>query len=151
MDALPGIGHACGHNLIAISGIMLSFRASFFLSALHFIQASVYRSPLRKLSKNLAFLAQWSCSERLVKDHCDSLRPRSEILPSIAEEVGSGKVELLDEGAYQNMDACLMFVSFLLLSSFSFSWCWNLKVSPCSWTGRFCKSQWQPGSGKDRS
>ncbi|KAG6879363.1 hypothetical protein C0992_003281 [Termitomyces sp. T32_za158] len=24
MDALPGVGHACGHNLIAISGTMTS-------------------------------------------------------------------------------------------------------------------------------
>ena len=25
MDALPGIGHACGHNLIAIAGIAVAF------------------------------------------------------------------------------------------------------------------------------
>jgi metal-dependent amidase/aminoacylase/carboxypeptidase family protein len=27
MDALPGIGHACGHNLIAIAGVAVSLAA----------------------------------------------------------------------------------------------------------------------------
>jgi len=52
-DALPGIGHACGHNLIATSSIA-------------------------------AFLA------------------------TPGEEEGGGKVALLDAGAYQGVDACLM-------------------------------------------
>ncbi|KAG6872924.1 hypothetical protein C0995_005182 [Termitomyces sp. Mi166 len=70
-DALPGVGHACGHNLIAISGIAVS-------------------------------IAIKKALERF------NLAGTVELLGTPAEEVGSGKVELLDKGAYKNMDACLM-------------------------------------------
>lgn len=32
MDALPGVGHACGHNLIAISGNLSFFRFFVYVS-----------------------------------------------------------------------------------------------------------------------
>jgi metal-dependent amidase/aminoacylase/carboxypeptidase family protein len=31
MDALPGIGHACGHNLIAISGVAVALAMAYAL------------------------------------------------------------------------------------------------------------------------
>ncbi|KNZ82047.1 Peptidase M20 domain-containing protein 2 [Termitomyces sp. J132] len=71
MDALPGVGHACGHNLIAISGVGVSI---------------AIKKALEKFN----------------------LPGTVELLGTPAEEVGSGKVVLLDKGAYQNMDACLM-------------------------------------------
>ena len=94
MDALPGIGHACGHNLIAMAGvgIALALRAALekhdipgtivllgtpgALFGLHFI---IIRNPL--------FERNW-----------------------IAEESGAGKQILLDRGAYKDMDVCIMYV-----------------------------------------
>ncbi|GJN82631.1 hypothetical protein PLIIFM63780_006174 [Purpureocillium lilacinum] len=70
-DALPGIGHACGHNLIATSSIA-------------------------------AFLAT---AEAL---KANSISGRVRLLGTPGEEEGGGKVALLDAGAYQGVDACLM-------------------------------------------
>ncbi|KAK0389112.1 hypothetical protein NLU13_2687 [Sarocladium strictum] len=70
-DALPGIGHACGHNLIATSSLA-------------------------------AFLAT---AEALV----ESGQPgRVRLLGTPAEEDGGGKVDLIQAGAYKDVDACLM-------------------------------------------
>jgi metal-dependent amidase/aminoacylase/carboxypeptidase family protein len=71
MDALPGIGHACGHNLIAIAGVgvALALRAA------------------------------------LIKH---DLPGKIVLLGTPAEEGGVGKVVLLDRGAYNDMDVCLM-------------------------------------------
>ncbi|KAG5350838.1 hypothetical protein C0989_009061 [Termitomyces sp. Mn162] len=114
MDALPGVGHACGHNLIAISGVGVSI---------------AIKKALEKF--NLPGTVELLGTPG--KDYCSSFRPVYEILHSIAEEVGNGKVVLLDKGAYQNMDACLMsvypFLAVLLLI-------WKPKVSSCPWTGR---------------
>ncbi|KAI0753276.1 aminoacylase 1-like protein 2 [Daedaleopsis nitida] len=71
MDALPGIGHACGHNLIAISGVAVALAAK-------------------------AVMEKFDISGTVV------------LLGTPAEEGGSGKVLLLDRGAYEGMDACLM-------------------------------------------
>jgi metal-dependent amidase/aminoacylase/carboxypeptidase family protein len=35
MDALPGVGHACGHNLIAISGVAVACALRTVLEELH--------------------------------------------------------------------------------------------------------------------
>lgn len=35
MDALPGIGHACGHNLIAISGVAVAIAVKSVLQELN--------------------------------------------------------------------------------------------------------------------
>lgn len=35
MDALPGIGHACGHNLIAISGVAVALAVRTVLEELN--------------------------------------------------------------------------------------------------------------------
>ena len=72
MDALPGIGHACGHNLIAIAGVAV---------------AIAVKSALEK----------FDISGSVV------------LLGTPAEEGGSGKAILLERGAYEGMDACLMY------------------------------------------
>ncbi|KAH9937760.1 aminoacylase 1-like protein 2 [Epithele typhae] len=71
MDALPGIGHACGHNLIAISGVAVACAAK-------------------------ATMEKFDISGSIV------------LLGTPAEEGGSGKAILLEKGAYEGMDACLM-------------------------------------------
>ncbi|KAJ5740752.1 hypothetical protein N7493_000624 [Penicillium malachiteum] len=75
-DALPGIGHACGHNLIATSSIA-------------------------------AFIA--TCEA--MKAQADSMSVSGftvRLLGTPAEESGGGKVKLIDNGAYKNVDGCLM-------------------------------------------
>lgn len=71
LDSLPGIGHACGHNLIAIGGVG----------------------------------AALSVASALVKR---DVTGRVVLLGTPAEEGGGGKVIMLEDGAYDGMDACLM-------------------------------------------
>ncbi|PYI10727.1 amidohydrolase [Aspergillus sclerotiicarbonarius CBS 121057] len=72
-DALPGIGHACGHNLIATSSIA-------------------------------AFITTCEALKSQPPDHGYTVR----LLGTPAEESGGGKVRLLENGAYKDVDACLM-------------------------------------------
>jgi metal-dependent amidase/aminoacylase/carboxypeptidase family protein len=74
MDALPGIGHACGHNLIAISGVGVALAVKAALEA-HNVSGKVV------------------------------------LLGTPAEEGGMGKVLLIENGGYKDMDACIMQVS----------------------------------------
>ncbi|KAH9930227.1 uncharacterized protein B0H18DRAFT_953169 [Fomitopsis serialis] len=71
MDALPGVGHACGHNLIAIAGVGVALAIK-------------------------AALEKHDVSGTIV------------LLGTPAEEGGGGKINLLDAGAYDEMDACIM-------------------------------------------
>ncbi|KAI0685176.1 hypothetical protein BC835DRAFT_1385632 [Cytidiella melzeri] len=71
MDALPGVGHACGHNLIAIAGVAVACAIK-------------------------AVLQEHNMSGKVV------------LLGTPGEEGGGGKVILLEKGAYEGMDACLM-------------------------------------------
>jgi amidohydrolase len=71
-DALPGIGHACGHNLIATGSL-----AAFFG-----VIGVMKRYP--------------------------QISGRVRVLGTPAEEGGGGKIKLIDRGAYQDVDACLM-------------------------------------------
>ncbi|MBS1838736.1 MAG: amidohydrolase, partial [Actinobacteria bacterium] len=68
-DALPGVGHACGHNVIAAAGLGAGLAA--------------------------ACLA-------------DELGGRVKVVGTPAEEGGGGKVELLDAGAFDGVDAAVM-------------------------------------------
>jgi amidohydrolase len=70
-DALPGIGHACGHNLIATGSIA-------------------------------AFLAVAAALKE------NSIPGRVRLLGTPAEEGGGGKIKLINAGAYEEVDACLM-------------------------------------------
>ena len=72
-DALPHIGHACGHNLIAGGALG-------------------------------AFLA--------LARHADDLGGSVELIGTPAEEGGGGKIRLLDAGAFQGIDAAMMFHPF---------------------------------------
>ncbi|MCX7620413.1 MAG: M20 family metallopeptidase [Acidimicrobiales bacterium] len=68
-DALPGIGHACGHNVIAAAG----------------------------LGAGIATAALSS-----------QLGGRVVVIGTPAEEGGGGKVKLLEQGAFEGIDAALM-------------------------------------------
>lgn len=68
-DALPDVGHACGHNIIAASGV----------------GAGLALAPL-----------------------ADAGDFRLTVLGTHAEEVGGGKVELIDAGAFDDADVALM-------------------------------------------
>ncbi|XP_078504408.1 xaa-Arg dipeptidase isoform X2 [Lissotriton helveticus] len=73
-DALPGIGHACGHNLIAEVGAAaaLGLRAAY---------------------------------EKLPEP---TIRLKIIVLGTPAEEDGGGKIDLLEAGAFQEMDVVFM-------------------------------------------
>jgi len=71
MDALKGIGHACGHNLIGISGVAVACAIKVALEK-HNIFGNIV------------------------------------LLGTPAEEIGDGKLVLLEKGAYKCMDVCLM-------------------------------------------
>ncbi|KAI8990718.1 hypothetical protein BD414DRAFT_413156 [Trametes punicea] len=71
MDALPGIGHACGHNLIAIAGVAVACGVKAAMEKFDIVGSVV-------------------------------------LLGTPGEEGGAGKAILLEKGAYQGLDACLM-------------------------------------------
>ncbi|GFQ89786.1 peptidase M20 domain-containing protein 2 [Trichonephila clavata] len=71
-DALPGIGHACGHNLIAEAGLAASLA----------IKEAMDADP--KLEGKLL------------------------VLGTPAEERSGGKIDLLEAGAFQGVDAAMM-------------------------------------------
>src|SRR5439155_1229184 len=69
-DALPGIGHGCGHNLMGTAAVG-------------------------------AFLA--------LRDTLDGVRGRVRLIGCPAEERGNGKVLLMASGAFEGVDAALMY------------------------------------------
>ena len=71
MDALPTIGHGCGHNLIAMSGAAVAVALK-------------------------AALERYAVPGTIV------------LLGTPAEETRGGKTILLERGAYEGMDACIM-------------------------------------------
>ncbi|KAF8927671.1 hypothetical protein EDD21DRAFT_212320 [Dissophora ornata] len=70
-DALPGIGHACGHNLIAIAGVA---------------SALGVKAVLEK----------------------HNLVGRVRLIGTPAEETTGGKIPLIERGAFDGLDACMM-------------------------------------------
>ena len=70
-DALPGIGHGCGHNLIATTSLG-------------------------------AFLAVVDAMKQ------NGTPGRVRLLGTPAEEAFGGKIKLIENGAYKDVDACLM-------------------------------------------
>ncbi len=68
-DALPGVGHACGHNIIAASAL----------------GAGIALAPM-----------------------VEDANIRLTVLGTHAEEVGGGKVDLINAGAFDDADAALM-------------------------------------------
>lgn len=88
MDALPGIGHGCGHNLIAVSGVGVALAIKAALQA-HKIPGKVILlgTPGTKFPVS-------------TEDVTDEGRA--------GEEGGGGKAILLRRGGYKEMDVCLM-------------------------------------------
>ncbi|RAL08367.1 M20 family metallopeptidase [Aspergillus homomorphus CBS 101889] len=84
-DALPGIGHACGHNLIATSSIAA------FLATCHTMRAQA-ATPAPNTPEDFSPPTNFTIK----------------LLGTPAEESGGGKVQLLKRGAYKNVAACLM-------------------------------------------
>ncbi|KAG0334333.1 hypothetical protein BG004_000449 [Podila humilis] len=70
-DALPGVGHACGHNLIAIAGLA---------------SALGVKAALEKYN----------------------LVGRLRVIGTPAEETTGGKLPLIERGAFDGLDACMM-------------------------------------------
>ncbi|KAG0293651.1 hypothetical protein BGZ98_002091, partial [Dissophora globulifera] len=70
-DALPGVGHACGHNLIAIAGVA---------------SALAVKAVLEK----------------------HNLVGRVRLVGTPAEETTGGKIPLIERGAFDGLEACLM-------------------------------------------
>ena len=70
-DALPSIGHGCGHNLIAISGVAAALG----------VKAAMEKNKIRG---------------------------RVRLLGTPAEETLGGKRPMLDRGAFDGLDACMM-------------------------------------------
>jgi metal-dependent amidase/aminoacylase/carboxypeptidase family protein len=95
MDALQGMGHACGHNLIAISGVGVALALKAALQAHNIPGKVVLLGTPGTLHCLLAFVRGLS--------HISSFQ---------AEEAGGGKVILLERGGYEDMDACIMYVQF---------------------------------------
>ena len=91
MDALPGIGHACGHNLIAIAGVGV---------------ALAVKTALEKHSVPGKVVLLGTPGPSLF---CVSVVLDSSI--NLAEEGGGGKIILIERGGYKDMDACVMHVA----------------------------------------
>ncbi|KAF9204175.1 hypothetical protein BGZ59_001217 [Podila verticillata] len=70
-DALPGIGHACGHNLIAISGVATALG----------LKAVIEKFDLQATVK---------------------------LFGTPAEETSGGKITMLNNGAFEGTDICMM-------------------------------------------
>ncbi|KAJ6076141.1 hypothetical protein N7499_008122 [Penicillium canescens] len=85
-DALPGMGHACGHNLIATSSIAAFLATVETMKALY----SNNRTPSTSYEVRL--------------------------FGTPAEEGGGGKLLLINAGAYKSVDACFMVHPFPILS-----------------------------------
>ena len=90
MDALPGIGHACGHNLIAIAGVGIAVGVKAALET-HNINGGVVL--LGTPGMRIPYLRQFVTEL---------------IYLSLAEEGGGGKILLLERGGYDDMDTCIM-------------------------------------------
>ncbi|XP_053138141.1 xaa-Arg dipeptidase-like, partial [Hemicordylus capensis] len=79
-DALPGIGHACGHNLIAEVGAAAALGLKGALESLRQPPAGLPRAPAVKIS----------------------------VLGTPAEEGGAGKAKMIEAGAFDNLDIVFM-------------------------------------------
>jgi hypothetical protein len=123
MDALPGIGHACGHNLIAIAGVAVACG----------IKAAMEKFAIDGKIVLLGTPGLYVCQihfyrgiEWVMVHWC------------LAEEGGNGKDILLSKGAYEQMDVCLMQVVLCPCSHMGLRLI-RFKVSPCSRTTIICE------------
>ncbi|EDR10597.1 uncharacterized protein LACBIDRAFT_317213 [Laccaria bicolor S238N-H82] len=132
MDALPGIGHACGHNLIGISGVAV---------------ACAIKAALEKhdISGKIILLGTPGMASFAVAHSTNLLESES-----TAEESGHGKVKLLDCGAYEEMDVCLMcHPSPGPIGSVSLTSCLALKEIEVEYKGRNAHAALSPWEGRN--
>jgi metal-dependent amidase/aminoacylase/carboxypeptidase family protein len=87
MDALPGVGHACGHNLIAISGVAVACA----------IKKAIIK---HNISGTVILLG--------TPGECSSTLGLRLTLNVPGEEGGMGKKIMLEAGAYKDMVGCVM-------------------------------------------
>lgn len=92
MDALPGIGHACGHNLIGIAGVAVACAA---------------KAAMQKLNIDGKVVLLGTPGKPFISVHALDIVLKA----CVAEEGGFGKVRLWDKGAYEEMDVCLMYAT----------------------------------------
>ena len=91
MDALQGMGHACGHNLIAVSGVGVAIAIKAALQAQRHVSGKVVLLGTPGVYNfNLCAFSLTSYANP-------------------AEENGGGKIILLNRGGYADMDACIMY------------------------------------------
>ncbi|KAL9709317.1 hypothetical protein Ac2012v2_007671 [Leucoagaricus gongylophorus] len=113
MDALKGIGHACGHNLIGMAGVAVSLGL---------------RAALEK----------------------HNIPGKIVLLGTPAEEGGDGKVILLEKGAYEGMDVCLMcHPAPGPIGSVSLSSCLALQRITVDYSGHTAHAALSPWEGKN--
>ena len=92
-DALPDIGHACGHNLIAEAGVAAALGLKAALESVTLVREELDQNP-----------------ELCPSDSRDqsNLKFRVTILGSPAEESEGGKAFLIDRGAFEDIDVAMM-------------------------------------------
>lgn len=105
-DALTGLGHACGHNLIAVSSMAAA------LATAHVVldkqlggKVVLFGTPAEGEYFNHQCLCNSMCLLSM-----DVVRPPRTVLTPFTAEGGGGKIRLLDAGAYRdhNVDISLM-------------------------------------------
>ena len=81
---------SCGHNLIAIAGVAVALALKAAMES-------------HRISGKIILLGTPGMGPVLLVEQT--------LTPVIAEESGGGKILLLDNGAYEEMDVCVMSVS----------------------------------------
>ncbi|GFO42665.1 peptidase m20 domain-containing protein 2 [Plakobranchus ocellatus] len=94
-DALPGIGHACGHNLIAILGLAVACAIK-----------EAFDSGVLK-GKPRYTLHAYLLNSSLITCAYDYYLQMI-VLGCPAEEGEGGKIDLIEAGAYDDMDIAMM-------------------------------------------
>ena len=84
-DALPGIGHACGHNLIAEAGIA----------------AAIGLQAVLNYNKGRS-------NDDILNDKETKMKGQVFAFGTPAEEGGGGKVHMIEKGCFIDMDVCMM-------------------------------------------
>ena len=109
MDALPGIGHGCGHNLIAMAGVGIALALRAALEK-YDIPGTVVLLGTPGACQLAFLIARCSLPHRPPTTCCPALPCPLPYTHPAAEENGAGKQILLERGAYKDMDVCIMYV-----------------------------------------
>ncbi|MBN3290293.1 P20D2 protein, partial [Polypterus senegalus] len=134
-DALPDIGHACGHNLIAEVGAAAALGLRGALESLETLPVRVMvsmgfadkkvQSVCKYLQKLRYYLSKMEKFTKDKKTFPETFQPETvkldtfwdlltllqlkvTVLGTPAEEDGGGKIDLIEAGAFENMDVVFM-------------------------------------------